>query len=97
MMIKNFVNPTGLFCFIVLFISCGKSDELKLFNGESLEGWEGSDTYFQSGGGAIVGGSLKKPIDKSYYLCTKQKYENFELKLAAKFITSDLKLMGDKF
>ena len=81
-------------CFIVLFISCEKSDGLKLFNGVSLEGWEGSNTIFRVEKGAIVGGNLKKPIDKSYYLCTKEKYENFELKLAAKFITSDLKING---
>lgn len=38
--------------------------------------------------------SLKKPIDKSYYFCKKQQYENFELTLSAKFITSDLKTNG---
>ena len=80
--------------FLLLFISCGKPNKLKLFNGESLEGWEGSNTIFRVEKGAIVGGNLKKPIDKSYYLCTKKKYENFELKLMAKFITSDLKING---
>ena len=64
------------------------------FDGESLEGWEGSNTFFRVEEGAIVGGSLEKPIDKSYYLCTKQKFENFELKLYAKFITDNLKING---
>jgi len=94
MMIKNFVNPIVFLFSIVLFISCGKSGALKLFNGESLDGWEGSSTFFRVEEGAIVGGSLKKPIDKSYYLCTKQKYENFDLKLSAMFKTSDLKTNG---
>ncbi|NJB72343.1 hypothetical protein GGR42_002834 [Saonia flava] len=93
-MIKNILKSIGYFFSILLFMSCNMSDELKLFNGESLEGWEGSNTFFRVEKGAIVGGSLKKPIDKSYYLCTKQKYENFELKLAAKFITSDLEVNG---
>lgn len=93
-MFKNSLNLIGLLCTIILFISCGNSDELKLFNGESLEGWEGSNTFFRVEKGAIVGGNLKNPIDKSYYLCTKEKYENFELKLSAKFITSDLETNG---
>ncbi|MGI9550923.1 MAG: family 16 glycoside hydrolase [Aurantibacter sp.] len=80
MMIENFLKPTGILCYIILFVSYGQSQEIKLFNGESLEGWEGSNTFFRVEKEAIVGGSLKKPIDKSYYLCTKQKYENFELK-----------------
>ena len=92
--VRILVNLARFLCFIVLFISCGKSDGFKLFNGESLEGWEGSNTIFRVEKGAIVGGNLKKPIDKSYYLCTQQKYENFELKLEAKFITSDLKING---
>lgn len=93
-MITNILKPIGLLCAILLFMSCGQSNEIKLFNGVSLEGWEGSNTVFRVEQGAIVGGNLKNPIDKSYYLCTKRKYENFELKLAAKFITSDLKTNG---
>jgi len=93
-MIKNIVKPIGCFFSIVLFMSCGTPGELKLFNGESLEGWEGSNTVFRVEKGAIVGGNLKKPIDKSYYLCTEQKYENFNLKLSAKFVTKDLNTNG---
>ncbi len=65
-----------------------------MFDGKSLNGWEGSTTFFKVKQGAIVGGSLEEPIDKSYYLCTQQQYKNFELKLAAKFITNDLKING---
>jgi len=93
-MFKNYLNLTGFLLTAVLFVSCSKSDELKLFNGETLEGWEGSNTAFRVEKGAIIGGNLKEPLEKSYYLCTKRKYENFELKLAAKFITSDLKVNG---
>ena len=93
-MIKNFVKPIGYFLSIVLCVSCGMSQEVKLFDGETLEGWEGSNTFFRVEKEAIIGGSLKEPIDKSYYLCTKQKYENFELTLEAKFITNTLKING---
>lgn len=93
-MIKKFIKTIGLLCSVGLFISCGKSDELNLFDGESLEGWEGSNAFFRVEQGAIVGGSLEKTIDKSYYLCTERKYKNFELKLEAKFITEYIKING---
>ena len=64
-MIKKNLKPTGCLFFMVLFISCGMSDEIKLFNGESLEGWEGSKTVFRAEQGAIVGASLEKPLDES--------------------------------
>ena len=93
-MFKNFVSLTAFLFTCVFFISCGKSGEIKLFNGESLEGWEGSNTVFRVEDGAIVGGNLKEPLDMSYYLCTEQTYENFELILSAKFIGSDLNING---
>ena len=93
-MIKKNLKSLGCFFSIVLFMSCGTPDELKLFNGKSLEGWEGSNSIFRVEKGAIVGGNLENPIDKSYYLCTEQKYENFELKLSAKFITNDINTNG---
>lgn len=94
MMIRNILKPIGFFFSMVLFISCGSSDEIKLFNGESLEGWEGSNTIFRVENGAIIGGDLEKPIDESYYLCTENKYENFELRLYAKFIAKDINTNG---
>lgn len=94
-MFKNSIRPIGFLFSIVLFTSCVMgSEETNLFNGTSLEGWEGSTTFFRVEKEAIVGGHLKNTIDKSYYLCTKQAYENFELKLAAKFKTSYLKING---
>ena len=93
-MIKNILKPIGCFFAIVLCMSCGMSDELKLFDGESLEGWEWSNTVFRAENGAIVGANLKEPLDESGYLCTKEKYENFNLKLSAKFVTKDLNING---
>ena len=50
--------------------------------------------FFRVENNSIVGGSLEKPIDKSYYLCTERDFENFELKLDAKFKTSKLGVNG---
>jgi len=70
---------------ITLFTSCENSVGLILFDGKSLEGWEGPDSIFRVEDGCIVGGSMDKPLDRSYYLCTVKKYDNFELTLKAKF------------
>ena len=69
-------------------------DKIRLFNGESLEGWEGSGTVFRAENGAIIGGSLEKPLDESSYLCTEQSYDNFNLTLSAKFITHGANING---
>ena len=90
-MLKNFIKLSGLLCAFTLFINWANQGEQKLFNGESLDGWEGNSTFFRVENEAIAGGSLQKVIDKSHYLCTTEKYENFELKLTAKFIANDFK------
>lgn len=53
----------------------------RLFDGQSLEGWEGNSEYFRVENNAIVAGSLKKKIPNNEFLCTKKKYQNFELRL----------------
>ena len=70
---------------LTLLTSCKNPDGLSLFDGKSLEGWEGPGSVFRVEDGCIVGGSMDKPLDRSYYLCTVNKYENFELTLKAKF------------
>ena len=58
--------------------------EVVLFDGRSFEGWEGNLSMFRIEDGAIVGGSLKKPIPRNEFLCTKRQYANFELRLKFK-------------
>lgn len=93
-MIKNILKPIGCFFCVAIFMSCGMSEEGKLFNGESLDGWEGEATVFRVEKGAIVGGSLKEPLEESHYLCTKESYENFKLTLSAKFVAKDINTNG---
>lgn len=59
-----------------------------LFDGKTLEGWEGNDDYFRVEQGAIVAGSLQKPIPHNEFLCTEQKFADFDLRL-------EVKLVGD--
>jgi hypothetical protein len=58
----------------------------RLFDGKSLEGWEGNLEIFRIEAGAIVGGTLKKPVPHNDFLCTKKEYGDFELRLKFKLL-----------
>ncbi|AMV35511.1 hypothetical protein VN12_25695 [Pirellula sp. SH-Sr6A] len=55
-----------------------------LFDGKSLSGWEGNQDWFRIEEGAIVAGALDKKIPHNEFLCTKEKFGDFELKLEVK-------------
>lgn len=59
-----------------------------LFDGKSLDGWEGNLDYFRVEKGAIVAGSLEKKIPHNEFLATQRTYSDFELRL-------DVKLVGE--
>ncbi len=63
-----------------------KAAAVAIFNGNSLDGWEGSAEWFQVREGAIVAGSLEKRIPRNEFLCTKKEYGDFELRLKFKLI-----------
>jgi hypothetical protein len=60
--------------------------ETRLFDGKTLDGWEGNPEVFRVEQGAIVGGSLKIPVVRNEFLCTKQEYGDFELRLKFKLL-----------
>lgn len=51
----------------------------QLFDGKTLEGWEGNEDYFRVEDGAIVAGTLEKKIPHNEFLCTRRTYGDFEL------------------
>lgn len=59
---------------------------VSLFDGKSLEGWEGNAEIFRVRDGAIVAGSLKQRIAHNEFLATKKEYQDFELRLEAKLV-----------
>jgi hypothetical protein len=59
---------------------------VSLFDGRSLEGWDGSRELFRVEDGAIVGGSLTAPIKRNEFLCAPGEYGDFELRLRFKLI-----------
>ena len=76
---------------LLLAIPCASAQEkplepgfVQLFDGKTLEGWEGNRDYFRVEQGAIVAGTLSKKIPHNEFLCTQQKYADFELRLEIK-------------
>ncbi len=59
---------------------------VRLFDGRTLNGWEGDPTIFRVQDGAIVGGNLKEKIAHNWFLCTTKEYGDFELRLKVKLI-----------
>jgi Domain of Unknown Function (DUF1080) len=56
-----------------------------LFDGTSFDDeWEGNREWFRVAEGAIIAGSLEKAIPHNEFLCTKKRFENFELRLEVK-------------
>lgn len=57
-----------------------------LFDGRTLEGWEGDASVFRIEDGAIVGGTLDNRIPHNFFLRYKRSFADFELKLQFKLI-----------
>lgn len=62
---------------------------VKLFDGETFEGWEGDTSIWHIEDSALVGGTMEKTLDKNYFLATKKSYKNFVLKLKLKIIEKE--------
>jgi hypothetical protein len=68
-----------------------------IFDGRTLDGWEGNRQIFRVEDGAIVGGSLKEKIARNEFLCTTRPYGDFELRLKVKLLGGDTANAGVQF
>lgn len=57
---------------------------VSLFDGKTMDGWEGNIKMFRVEEGAIIAGSLVNKIPNNEFLCTKKQYGDFELRLQAR-------------
>jgi len=64
----------------------GKSETVNLFDGKTLEGWEGYADLWSVKDGVIVAKNTD-PLKWSTYLLTKNKYSDFRLTFSAKLLT----------
>src|SRR5258708_25732469 len=67
----------------------GKSETTHLFDGKTLNGWEGYEDLWSVHDGVIVAKN-KEPLKYSTYLLTKHTYTDFRLTFAAKLVESEM-------
>ena len=67
----------------------GKSETIELFDGKTLDGWEGHKNLWSVNDGIIVGKN-KDEIKVSTYLLTKRKFTDFQLVFSAKLAESEM-------
>ncbi len=77
-----------LFCSLCL---CAHGDDdaqdfVALFDGETLNQWEGDRAFFRVEDGAIVGGRLSDRVPHNFFLRHRQSYADFELRLQFKLV-----------
>lgn len=63
-----------------------RGEFVPLFDGKSFQGWEGNLSVFRIVDGAIVGGTVEKPLAHNEFLCTTEPYGDFELRLKFKIL-----------
>jgi hypothetical protein len=57
-----------------------------LFDGRTQDGWEGNTEIFRVVDGAIVGGTLDHGLPHNEFLCSREEYGDFELRLQFKVL-----------
>ena len=65
-------------------VAVAQEQSTKLFNGKTLDGWEVIERdkrWWTVRDGAITGGSLKDRVPRNTFVCTKESFQNFDLKL----------------
>ena len=68
-----------------------------LFNGKTLDGWEGDLKIFRVEDCAIVAGTLDTKIARNEFLCTTRTFGDFELRLKVKLLGGDQANAGVQF
>ncbi|MBI5688759.1 MAG: DUF1080 domain-containing protein [Verrucomicrobia bacterium] len=82
------VSPSLLLSVSILLVATVTAAPTSLFDGRTLEGWEGDPKWWRVQDGCLTGGSTTEKIPHNYFLATKRSFENFELRL-------QIKLTGD--
>jgi len=67
----------------------GKSEKIELFDGKSLDGWDGHKNLWSVQNGVIVGKNTKE-VKVSTYLLTKKSFSDFHLAFSAKLVESEM-------
>jgi hypothetical protein len=81
----------------VLIYGDQKADDgfVPLFDGKTLDGWEGNLEYWKVGDGMIVG--ISPGIKHNEFLCTKEQFGDFELRVMFRIVGDETKNSGIQF
>lgn len=69
---------------VALLVSLPAAFAAELFDGKSLNGWEGDAKWWRVEGGFITGGSLTEKVPRNFFLATTRSFQNFELRVQLK-------------
>jgi hypothetical protein len=74
----------------LLVLTAGIAEPKPLWDGKTFDGWEGdTKNTWRIENDTIVAGSLKSSIPRNEFLCTKEKYADFELKLKFRLLGAE--------
>ncbi|MEM9479738.1 MAG: beta-propeller fold lactonase family protein [Verrucomicrobiota bacterium] len=59
---------------------------VSLFDGETMNGWEGEEAWFRVGDGSIIAGNLNEKIPNNFFLASEKEFGDFELRFQAKYV-----------
>ncbi len=101
---RTFFSSVGIVAVVVL-TSIGAAGQqgakppaaVPLFDGKTLNGWEGDLKIFRVQDGAIVAGTLANKIARNEFLCTTRTFGDFELRLKFKLLGGDGANAGVQF
>jgi hypothetical protein len=82
------ITRAALWLFLLALGSSAMAEEgfSPLFDGKTLAGWEGNEKMFRVEDGALVAGSQNEKIPHNEFLCTKEEFGDFELRLEARLV-----------
>lgn len=83
---KSLLLASALYVLLATAAIGAEEGFVSLFDGRTLDGWEGNLDSFHVQDGAIVAGTLKQRIPRNEFLCTKKEYGDFELRLKFKLV-----------
>jgi putative heme-binding domain-containing protein len=78
----------SILCTAIFVTAVAAAAPASLFDGRTLDGWEGDAKWWRVQDGALTGGSTTEKIPRNFFLATTRSFQNFDLRLK-------LKLTGD--
>ena len=96
------VLPTLLLASLAAAMTASAGEPKPIFDGKTLEGWEGDPKIWSVRDGEIVGGSLSKTVPRNEFIATRRGYTNFVLRFKFRlegtegFVNSGMQIRSER-